>query len=297
MDLHGHIARRRREIEEALNRLMPKGDEYPPKIHEAMRYAVLSGGKRLRPMIVLESAELCRGGSYTEDAMIVACSIELIHSYSLVHDDLPCMDDDDLRHGKPTVHRVYGEAMAVLVGDALLTYAFQLLSTVNGEYLPRLLREFGSSCGSKGLIGGQVMDMEAEGQDPDPRVLRYIHLHKTGELMKLSARAGAIVGGGKEDEVEALGGFGENLGLAFQIVDDILDVIGDEASLGKRVRRDGERGKMTYPAIYGIEGARMKAREAVERAKEALRIFGDRAWVLIGISDMVLGRAFLGAGP
>lgn len=292
VDIHAHIGWRKKEIEEALNRLMLGSDEYPPKIHEAMRYAVMSGGKRLRPIIVLDSAEICCGGKYPEDAMVVACSVELIHSYSLVHDDLPCMDDDEIRHGKPTVHKLYGEAMAVLVGDSLLTHAFQLLSMVKGDYLARLLYEFGMSCGSKGLIGGQVMDMEMEGADPDQDILSYIHLHKTGMLMRLSARAGAIVGGGSEEEIEALGNFGENLGLAFQIVDDILDIVGDEEILGKRVRKDEKRKKMTYPSLYGLDGARRKAREAVGRAKDALKIFGERAWTLIGISDMVLERMF-----
>lgn len=277
-------------VEEALENLLPDINAYPPLIHQAMRYSVMGGGKRLRPVLVMAGAETV--GGKAEDVLHAACAFELIHTYSLVHDDLPAMDNDDYRRGKLTNHKVYGEAAAVLTGDALLTLAFQLLSENKGapENVLRVIRETAIGAGTFGLIGGQVVDTLSEGIEFDEDTVEYIHRNKTGALYRISIRAGAILAGARDDQLEALTGYAENLGLAFQIRDDILDIEGDEKKIGKPVGSDRKNKKATYPALFGLEQSRVKARQAAERAIASLRPFGAEADFLRAVAYFAIER-------
>lgn len=268
------LARRAAAVEEALARLLPADDRFPETIHRAMRYSALGGGKRLRGALALAAASAAGGDE--ERALPVAAALEMIHAYSLVHDDLPCMDDDDMRRGKPTCHRVFGEAVAVLAGDALLTRAFEVLadlprlSGIESARALRIVAEVAAAAGTDGLIGGQVVDLESEGRDVGEETLQYIHSRKTGALFRVSLVAGALAGGGRDDALEALVEYGRAFGLAFQITDDLLDVVGEAAALGKAVGRDADRCKATYVRLFGLEGARAKAEEAGAAARRAL---------------------------
>ncbi|BAS28421.1 polyprenyl synthetase family protein [Limnochorda pilosa] len=282
----------RPRVEAELERLLPAGEAPVGQVQEAMRYAVLEGGKRLRALGVLAAAQAVGGDPAT--ALVPAGAVEVLHAYSLVHDDLPAMDDDDLRRGRPTVHRAFGEATAILVGDALLTLAFELLGR-----LPELagvpegvalacVRDLAQAAGSGGLVGGQAADLDAEHLEPTPALLQTIHAGKTGALFGAALRLGARVGEAAPDRVEALGRFGQELGHAFQIVDDLLDVEGDPTVLGKAAQKDAGRRKLTYPRLYGVEAARHMAREQVERALPLLE--GLDAEVLRGLAERVLDR-------
>lgn len=292
MDFKLELARRAQKIDQALDKYLPPAGSYPPVIHEAMRYSVFAGGKRLRPALVLAGAEAVGGDP--EAVLPAACAIELLHTYSLIHDDLPAMDNDDLRRGKPTSHKVYGEAMAILAGDALLTACFHLLARLPGSGLVkpdlavRVIEEIAGAAGTMGLIGGQVVDLLSTEKEIDAQTLEYIHTRKTGALYRVSVRAGAILSGATAGQVDLLTVYAENLGLAFQIVDDILDIEGDEQKLGKPVGSDIRNRKATYPALYGVAKAREKARLAGDRALGALAALGcengflrDLVWFII----------------
>ena len=282
----------RRQVGEALTRYLPaEGGACPSRLESAMRYSLMAGGKRLRPLLCVLAAEAC-GGS-RDEAMPAACALEMVHTYSLIHDDLPAMDDDDLRRGRPTCHKAYDEATAILAGDGLLTLAFQVLAQrVRGEVAAvRCVRALAEAAGPEGMVGGQMADLEAEGRlDGTPEALEAIHRRKTGALLRASLRMGAHVAGASEDEVAALDRYGEAIGLAFQIVDDLLDVQGDEAKLGKRVGKDSELGKWTYPGFLGVEGSRLRARQLADEAVAALAPLGTRGDRLRALAMDLLER-------
>lgn len=257
----------------------------PPSLLEAVRYSLFAGGKRLRPALALGAAEVVSGDDSV--ALPVACALEMIHTYSLIHDDLPAMDDDDLRRGKPTCHKVYGEATAILAGDALLTMAFDTAAETGSTAIVRALAQ---AAGAGGMVGGQQMDLEGEGRQLDLVALQAIHRAKTGALIEVSLRCGALAAGGSAFQVEALSEYGRHLGLAFQITDDILDVVGAEAVIGKPVGSDESRDKSTYPALLGLEESRRLAEEAVASAMSALEVFGEEAENLRNLARFVADR-------
>ncbi|MEN6326234.1 MAG: polyprenyl synthetase family protein [Syntrophomonas sp.] len=277
----GEIKLRQAYAESGLQNCLTRVEAYPPLIHKAMHYTLFNGGKRLRPIMVFEAALLA--GGHREDAIPAACAIEMIHSYSLVHDDLPCMDDDDFRRGKPTCHKVFGEAIAVLTGDALLTAAFELLSgspQKSGTGLDKTIRviaEIAKAAGSRGMIGGQVIDLESEGKNIDFATLRTLHSLKTGELFRASLRSGAILGGMDEPGLQAITDYALSFGLAFQISDDILDVQGDEVLIGKPVGSDAKNHKTTYPSLLGLEKSKELLKESVDLCIQSLKPFGEQA--------------------
>ncbi|MFZ5823214.1 MAG: polyprenyl synthetase family protein [Bacillota bacterium] len=266
----------------------------PPRLLEAMRYSLLGGGKRLRPVLVIAAADLY--GLTPGQVMPTACALEMIHTYSLVHDDLPCMDDDDLRRGRPTNHKVYGEAMATLVGDGLLTMAFELVARqaavpgIPPDRVVRVAAEVAAGAGAAGMVGGQVEDLEWEGRHAGGPQLERIHSLKTGALFRASLRAGALLGGAGEEDLAALDRYAEQFGLAFQIQDDVLDVIGDAVKTGKGVGRDAKHDKSTYVSLYGLEQAQEKARSAVAGAVGALSHLGERAHILCSLAQFVVDR-------
>lgn len=290
LDLPGIMAAQRQAVDAALERWLPEQDQVPPKIHEAMRYSVFAGGKRLRPLLVLLACEAV--GGKPADAMPIAAALEMLHTYSLIHDDLPAMDDDDYRRGRLTCHKVYGEAIAILAGDALLTQAFQVLADPSITGIPATRRlqiaaEIAEAAGSRGMVGGQTMDILSEGQEIDRATLRYLHLHKTGALIRVSIRAGGIAGGAQGGSLDGLTRYGERVGLAFQIVDDILDIEGSSAEMGKTAGSDLRRKKATYPAIIGLEESRREAAHLLQEAKDALRPLGEAGAILQALADFV----------
>ncbi len=292
-DLETWMKARRALVEEALDRALPPEDAPPPTVHRAMRYSVLAGGKRLRPLLVIAGAEAVGG----EAALVMptACALELIHTYSLIHDDLPAMDDDDYRRGRLTNHKVFGDAMAILAGDALLTFAFRLVAD-NAALVrdPRVIRAVvatvADAAGTDGMVGGQVVDIESEGKTISAEMLDYIHTHKTAALIRASLVVGAMLAGGRPDAVGAIRGAGESLGLAFQIVDDILDVEGNLAELGKTAGSDERKKKVTYPAYHGLGASRAKAQALIEDAKRALTPLGTAAEPIRALADFVHAR-------
>ncbi|MDY0270334.1 polyprenyl synthetase family protein [Trichloromonas sp.] len=294
MDLNRYIDERVTLVEEALDRYLPDAATLPGRLHEAMRYSIFAGGKRIRPILVLAACEAV--GGETARALPVACALEMIHTYSLIHDDLPAMDDDDLRRGRPTNHKVFGEATAILAGDALLTQAFVLLSDPEScpelppATLARIIHIIARCSGSMGMVGGQVVDMESEGREVDFPVLEYIHTHKTGALILASVQCGGLAGNADEKTMQALSGYAGAAGLAFQIADDILDVVGEAAALGKGVGGDQARGKITYPALLGLNEARERARELKERAIDFLAPLGPLAEPLREIARYIVDR-------
>jgi geranylgeranyl diphosphate synthase type II len=255
-----------------------------------MRYAVLGGGKRLRPILVLASAEACGGNS--ESVLSVAAAVEFVHCYSLVHDDLPSMDNDDLRRGRPTCHRAYGEALAILAGDALLTLAFDLLAgQVPDESLGAVLvGELARAAGHRGMVAGQVTDILSEGTEPSAELIDYIHRHKTAALFRAAARLGGLAVAARPKHLQALTTYGERLGLAFQIADDILDATSSAAELGKATRKDLGRGKLTYPGLVGLARARQAATRLAEEAVASVQLFGDRARLLAELARFAASR-------
>ncbi len=278
-------------IEAALERILPAENTQPPSIHRAMRYSVFAGGKRIRPVLCLESARM-----FTEnvDAAIQAgCALEFIHTYSLIHDDLPALDNDDLRRGKPTNHKVFGEAIAILAGDALLTLAFETLSKapLEAERRVRMIAEIAAAAGTvNGMVGGQVADLEAEGKPVSAAGLEYIHRSKTAALIRASIVAGAIAGGAANEDVERLRRFGDNIGWAFQVVDDLLDVEESSAALGKTAGKDQAQRKATYPALYGIEKSRAIAAELEAKALAELDCYGAKASRLRQLAEFLVAR-------
>lgn len=279
------------EVNRELNQYLPQGR--PEMIHESMAYSINAGGKRLRPALVLWTTELL--GGHRAHAMPAACALEMIHTYSLIHDDLPCMDDDQLRRGKPTNHVVYGEAMALLAGDALLTHAFEVTTRAmeygaDPRHVVRVVHEIAHAAGSLGMVGGQVVDILSEGKKIDLETLRFIHALKTGALFRASIRSGAILAGATDDDLARLTEFAEYLGLTFQITDDILDVVGDEAKLGKPVGSDKSHEKATYPSLLGLEEAQRLAQESCQRAKASLAPFGEKTERFCQLMDYILER-------
>jgi geranylgeranyl diphosphate synthase type II len=278
-----------------LDDYLPTEDTPPPTLSRAVRYSLFAGGKRLRPTLVLAAAEAV--GGRIEDALPTAAAFEMIHTYSLIHDDLPAMDDDSLRRGKPTSHVVFGEAMAILAGDALQAHAFGVIAEspppcrLSSELRVRAIALLADAAGARGMVGGQVADLESEGKPADAETLEFIHRHKTGALIRAAVEVGAVVGGGDEDEVSELRKFGDEIGLAFQIVDDLLDVVGTTETLGKSAGKDAKAGKATYPAVHGMEEARRRARELRERALPRLERFGDGGKPLAILAERVVSRS------
>ena len=293
-DLEAYLNDRRQLVDAALDRFLPSEDTPPPSVHRAMRYSVLAGGKRLRPILVIAGAELV--GVQSSRVMPTACAFEMIHTYSLIHDDLPAMDDDDYRRGRLTNHKVFGDAIAILAGDALLTLAFQLvaqnaaLTGVDAKVVCDVVAEIAGAAGTLGMVGGQVVDIESEGKTLTPEALEYIHIHKTAALLRASLSVGARLGGADVAALAAVGDAGQSLGLAFQIIDDILDVEGSLATLGKTAGSDERKQKVTYPALHGIEASRREARRLIERTKSRLAVFGARSAPVCALADFVVER-------
>ena len=293
VDLSKYLEKKRKTVNAALERLVPAEDQYPARLHRAMRYSLLAGGKRLRPVLVLATAEAV--GGRVSDALNTACALECIHTYSLIHDDLPCMDDDDMRRGKPTCHKEFDEATAVLAGDGLLTLAFKFLaeSAFSGADRSALLRvvfEVAHGAGPAGMVGGQMVDIESEGKEITFPDLENIHIRKTGALIRASVRAGAIIGGANTDDLKALTRYAESIGLAFQIADDILDVEGSSNLAGKRLGADAKKDKATYPALIGLTESKERAKELVARALSSLDRFDERADPLREIARYIIAR-------
>ena len=288
-----YLKDRAQRVDLALDRFLPADTVTPETIHKAMRYSVFAGGKRLRPVLVIAGAEAV--GGRMDDVMPTACALEMIHTYSLIHDDLPAMDNDDFRRGRPTSHKVFGEAMAILAGDGLLTLAFRLIAenwrpAMDARVLRDVLVDVSDAAGTDGMVGGQVADLEAEGRRVSPDMLEYIHLHKTAALIRTSIRVGARLSGARDEQLRALTVAGGDLGLAFQIVDDILDVTGTTEQLGKTAGKDQAQQKATYPAIHGIEASQAQAGRLVGEALHALAPLGPPAEPLRALARFILER-------
>ena len=295
MNVKDYLERKREEVDGYLQSVIPGTDQPPVTLHESMRYSLFAGGKRVRPILAIAAAEAV--GDPGPAMLPIASSLELIHTYSLIHDDLPAMDNDDFRRGKPTNHKVYGEAMAILAGDALLTMAFELCSgagSVNGSLDPsrqvQLIQELALGSGNRGMVGGQVLDIQAENKDIDLATLQSIHKHKTGMLIRAAVRMGAITAGATTTQLDNLTAYAEDIGLAFQIADDVLNVTGTREELGKNPNTDAERGKKTYPTFYGVEGARTLADDCVSRATNRLSAFGPSADPLRELARYITSR-------
>lgn len=297
-DLNHYLNEQRERVNLALDRLIPHPETEPAKVHQAMRYSLEAGGKRLRSILCLAAATAV-GGDETS-VMPAACALECIHTYSLIHDDLPAMDDDDLRRGRATNHKVFGEAIAILAGDALLTEAFRLLAEplpggCRPEQQLRAIAELSTACGSRGLVGGQVKDIQWERGEingDENATLEYIHRHKTGDLLTVSVRIGAILGGSGEGELTALTAYARSLGLAYQIADDLLDLTGAEGKLGKRVQKDAAHGKLTYPGVHGVAESRRRNVELLTEALRSLQPLGQRAEALRALAPFLVNRDY-----
>ncbi len=277
-------------IDAALDRYTQFGDGCPRDLREAIRHSLLAPGKRLRPRLVLMAAEAC--GCDLQTAMPAACAVEMVHTYSLIHDDLPAMDDDDVRRGRPSCHAAFGEATAILAGDALLALAFEVVARDlhPPEIAARCCRELAHAAGAEALVGGQADDLAAEASGGDLSLLDRIHRRKTGALFRVSLRLGGIVADAPDELIGALDAYGQKLGLAFQIVDDLLDLNGDDQALGKRTRKDSDRGKLTFPALLGVDQSRERAARLIDEACESLADFGPRANGLTQLARYVLDR-------
>jgi len=287
-----HLRRQQSRMNDALARLTPPEDQYPASIHRAMRYSLLAGGKRIRPVLCLEAAAAV--SDETPGIETPAAALEMIHTYSLIHDDLPALDNDDYRRGKLTCHKVFGEAIAILAGDALLTRAFQIVSELDGVSAMRtsgIVREMAQAAGTvNGMIGGQVADLEAERKPVEEAHLHYIHRAKTAALIRASVRIGGIFAGANTAQLKALSCYGSQIGLAFQIVDDVLDVVASSEGLGKTAGKDAQQQKATFPALYGVEKSREMAINAEREALNALSVFGERAAPLRELAALIVER-------
>jgi geranylgeranyl diphosphate synthase type II len=293
MDLKRYLVSRQKEVDRALDRFLPKASVWPATIHKAMRYSLFAGGKRLRPILCLAAAEAC--GGKTNAALPHACAVECIHTYSLIHDDLPSMDDDDLRRGRPTCHKVFGDGIAILAGDALLTIAFEIATQakpVSRYDLREIFREITVAAGSRKLIAGQVADLEAEGRRINRAQLRSIHENKTAALLTTSIRLGAMSANANPKQLGAVTAFGRALGLAFQVIDDILDMTQTSEKLGKSAGKDLAAQKATYPAVIGLEKSRAEAQRLTREAHRALETLGDKARILRALADYLLQREY-----
>jgi len=289
-DLKTYLSRRKQLVEAVLEKIFPVASGLQKRVIEAARYSLFAGGKRLRPILCLASAEVV--GADIEPVLPAACALEMIHTYSLIHDDLPAMDNDNFRRGVPTNHKVFGEAIAILAGDALLTEAFEyfVLGGVSTDKVTEVIRIAVKAAGYRGMIGGQVIDLECEDRKVDLATVEYMHIHKTGALLSASLEIGAVLGGGDQVQTSALKNYGHHIGLAFQITDDLLDVEGDPALMGKTPGSDAAKNKMTYPALLGIARSRDAAREHVESSLDALAGFDVRAEPLRAIARYLLVR-------
>ncbi|MDQ6859789.1 MAG: polyprenyl synthetase family protein [Verrucomicrobiota bacterium] len=293
MELKAYLAARQKEVDRALDRFLPNESAKPATIHKAMRYSLFAGGKRLRPILCLAAAEAC--GGETTAALPFACAVECIHTYSLVHDDLPSMDNDDLRRGRPTSHKVFGEGVAVLTGDALLTVAFEITTHAEATQrysLREMLRDLAIAAGSRKLIAGQVADLEGEGKQVTRAGLRYIHENKTAAMLAVSVRLGAMSANATGKQLAAITEFGHSLGFAFQVIDDILDVTQTSEKLGKSAGKDVAAQKATYPAVIGLDASRREAKRLTQKADAALESFGRRAEMLRAIASYLLEREY-----
>jgi geranylgeranyl diphosphate synthase type II len=293
VNLKTYLTSRQKKIDRALDRYLPKENTRPATIHKAMRYSLFAGGKRLRPILCLAAAETC--GGKIEHALPLACAMECIHTYSLVHDDLPSMDNDDFRRGRATCHKVFGDGIAVLAGDALLTMAFEVVSRARPTRrydMPTLLREVAVAAGSRKLIAGQVADLEAEGKRTTRAELRYIHENKTSAILATSVRLGAMSANAEPKQLSAISRFGGSLGLAFQVIDDILDVTQTTEKLGKSAGKDIAARKATYPAVLGLEKSRVEARRLTRNAHNALSVFGAKGETLHALANYLLEREY-----
>jgi geranylgeranyl diphosphate synthase type II len=292
-DLKAFLRDRQQRVETALSAAIAQ--EYPETIYDAMRYSLMAGGKRLRPILCLVTNELLAG--MEAQAMPTACALEMIHTMSLIHDDLPAMDNDDYRRGKLTNHKVYGEDVAILAGDALLAYAFEYIAThtqnVPAERVLRVVADLGNAVGAAGLVGGQIVDLASEGQpNVSLETLNYIHMHKTGALLKVSVTSGAILAGANADQVAVLTQYAERIGLAFQIIDDILDITATSAELGKSAGKDLAAQKATYPSVWGLEESQKQAQQLIEAAQQSvLDRFGKKAQPLVALAEYIVNRS------
>ncbi len=293
-DLKSYLADRRTQVEAAINSILPV--VYPETIYEAMRYSLMAGGKRLRPILCLATCELLDADP--EIAMPTACALEMVHTMSLIHDDLPAMDNDDYRRGQLTNHKVYGEDVAVLAGDALLAYAFELIATqtpqgqggAQPQQILQVIAQLGKAVGADGLVGGQIVDLASEGTAVNEQTLTYIHMHKTAALLEVSVTAGAILAGADSFVVERLSRYAQRIGLAFQIVDDVLDITSTAETLGKTVGKDVAAQKATYPSLWGLEASQRKAQQLVSEANAELAGFDHRALPLMAIANYITAR-------
>jgi geranylgeranyl diphosphate synthase type II len=291
MTLAEYVVEQQIRVDEALRNCVPAESTPPESIHKAMRYSLFAGGKRIRPILCIAAARAVSDSPTGVES--AASALELIHTYSLIHDDLPALDNDDLRRGRPTCHKVFGEAIAILAGDALLTLAFQVLAQLDcgPERKTRLIEELAVASGTvNGMIGGQVHDLEGEGKHPTAALLEAIHRAKTGALLKASLRMGAIYAGAGDDQLQALSCYGEHIGLAFQIVDDVLDVEQSSEALGKTAGKDAQQKKITFPSVYGLERSRQMAEQERIAARLALRDFDERAERLRELADFIVRR-------
>jgi len=298
MDIRTYLDEKKKIVDAALEKYCPKAMEFPPTLHQAIRYSVFAGGKRIRP--ILSMAAFDAVGGKGDGILPFACALEMIHTYSLIHDDLPAIDDDDFRRGRPTCHKAFGEAMAILAGDALLTEAFQLMTNCSIQSTPAggeklmldLVNKVAQAAGISGMVGGQVVDIESEGQDVDLATLQYIHTHKTGAMILASVQIGARLGGAEGEILKPYTHYGERIGLAFQIADDILDVEGKPELLGKSTGVDLSKRKVTYPALLGIEESKRRARELIDLAIDALSPIGEQAEPLREIAQFIIARDY-----
>ncbi|MGX4598801.1 polyprenyl synthetase family protein [Faecalimicrobium sp. JNUCC 81] len=295
MEFKQSLKERANYIEELLNIYMPKEEGYQKTIMESMNYSLRAGGKRLRPILTLEACKIVGGNE--KDAIPFAVAIEMIHTYSLIHDDLPALDNDDLRRGRKTNHIVYGEDMAILAGDALLNYAFEIMLSNSIEkenprkYL-KAINEIAKSSGIYGMIGGQVVDVQSENKQIPKEKLDYIHNNKTASIIIGCMRAGAIIGDASEENLDKITKYAKNIGLSFQIVDDILDIVGDEAKLGKKVGSDIDNHKSTYPSLLGLEESKIIAHKLIEEAKDNIKDIGTNSEFLVGLADYIIDREY-----
>jgi geranylgeranyl diphosphate synthase type II len=289
-----YLEERKILVDKALKEFMPEPSGLAGDVIRAMNYTLFAGGKRIRPVLCIAGSEAVGGSA--DDVVPVACAIELIHAYSLIHDDLPVMDNDDFRRGKPTNHKVFGEAVALLAGDSLLTLAFNLMASYgldkNGEKkaLLRVIDLIASAAGYKGMVGGQMVDISYEGKDPDPTVVEYIHRNKTGALIAASVTAGTILAGGNEEGVKSINRYGQQIGLAFQIADDILNIEGDRNVMGKGIGSDKVKGKITYPSVFGISESKNIQTRLIDHAIESLNRFDERAEPLRDLARYIINR-------
>ncbi len=294
MEIVRYLEEKREEVDRFLESVIPHPDTEPTTLHKAMRYSLFAGGKRVRPILGLAAAEAV--GAPSQAILPVVSSLELVHTYSLIHDDLPAMDNDDFRRGKPTNHKVFGEAMAILAGDALLTLAFDLCSrqdpsgVLDSRRQVQVIQELAFGSGNLGMVGGQVLDVQAENLNIDLATLQNIHRHKTGMLIRASVRMGAIASSASPVQLETLTGYAEEVGLAFQVADDVLNVTGTREELGKNTNTDAQRGKKTYPTFLGIEGAQRYAQDCVSRALKRLEGFDERAEPLRELAKYITSR-------